>query len=631
MLRLRRLALASVTLTPLVLLSASRARAGDVGEVDGAPVRLDITETSNLNYHFDNRNDQSLSAVESRIDDNYGEWLNRFNVSASWKSFQAGVRLDTATYFHRPKLTECAAGQPETSHGCFSALNGGNAENKLAYRYRNTYLIDPGIPSKFYLTYAKPWLEVTAGDGYVSFGRGLVLAMRKIDELASDTTLQGGKVVARVKPFTMTLAIGYSNPVRVDEATGVTLRDDAPSPGSIWNAPSPGFLSWSRDLIAGARVEAKLDTVTIGVQAADIHRRIQLVPPATISPDPAAQAKDIQNAGFSVAIPKISEAVPLNVYAEIAVQKRIPWEDDAAAATKPSSDFKGYAAYGSLSMTTGIVTNAFEFKHYRAYYPVKLNMDFKRFGGAGAFATVQYNAVPTVETVTQDSLFDNSCTTGGRFRSDVKVTKALLAFASAGYFENWGEVEAYKCGIGPSFGFTSEATVKPMKTSIIDMFAGFELRSQHDGSYALVTLGTRQDRKEDKEFYYREGFVQFDLVKTVSEMFSLELSGWHRNRFELGERWREGETYLGVKYTSLRSVFFGHEYTTRESAVKPGAFLESDGVQHFLNVGVQNKFSDLISLKVFAGQQRGALKCVSGVCRVFPPFEGAKAELVVRY
>ena len=91
-----------------------------------------------------------------------------------------------------------------------------------------------------------------------------------------------------------------------------------------------------------------------------------------------------------------------------------------------------------------------------------------------------------------------------------------------------------------------------------------------------------------------------------------------------------GATF-GVKYTSLRSVFFGHEYTTRESAVKPGAFLESGGVQHFLNVGLQNKFSDAISLKVFAGQQRGALKCVSGVCRVFPPFEGAKAELVVRY
>jgi hypothetical protein len=623
--RIERLALSSVSLAALLLV-ATRARAGDAGELDGAPVRVDITESSNLNYHFDNRNDQSLSAVEQRIDDNYGEWLNRFNVTASWKSFQAGVRLDTATYFHRPKLEACAPGQAETAHGCFSDLNGANAENKLAYRYRNTYLISPGLPSKFYLTYAKPWLEVTAGDGYVSFGRGLVLAMRKIDELAADTTLQGGKIVARVKPFTITLAVGLSNPVRVDEATGVTLRDDAPSSGSIWNPATNSFVSWSRDLIAGGRIETKLDTVTIGVQAADIHRRMELTSPATASPDPAAQSKDIQNVGFSIAAPKISDLVPLNVYAEVAVQNRVPFES-------PSDDVKtqhGYAAYGSLSMTTGIVTNALEFKHYRAYYPVKLNMDFKRFGGAGAFATVQYNSVPTLETVTQDSLFDNSCTTGARARSDVKVSKSLLAFASVGVFDNWGEVDAYVCGVGPGLGFTATGR-SPMKTTIVDMFTGFELRSQHDSSYALVTFGTRQDRKEDKEFFYREGFVQFDLVKTVTEMFSLELSGWHRNRFELGETWREGETYLGVKYTSLRSVFFGHEYTTRESAVKPGAFLESGGVQHFLNVGLQNKFSDAVSLKVFAGQQRGALKCVSGVCRVFPPFEGAKAELVVRY
>ena len=78
-------------------------------------------------------------------------------------------------------------------------------------------------------------------------------------------------------------------------------------------------------------------------------------------------------------------------------------------------------------------------------------------------------------------------------------------------------------------------------------------------------------------------------------------------------------------------MFLGHEYSSRESAVKPGAFLESGGMQHFINFGVQNRFSDNIALNLFLGQQRGALKCVSGVCRVFPPFEGAKAKLVVRY
>ena len=37
------------------------------------------------------------------------------------------------------------------------------------------------------------------------------------------------------------------------------------------------------------------------------------------------------------------------------------------------------------------------------------------------------------------------------------------------------------------------------------------------------------------------------------------------------------------------------------------------------------------SVRVFAGQQRGALRCVNGVCKVFPDFTGARVELVLRF
>src|SRR5919201_1934311 len=89
------LAIASVPL-------ASSAHAADVGTLDGAPVRIDVNETSTLKYHFDNRNDGGPADVINRVDDDYGEWLNRFNVTGAWKDWQAGIRFDTATYFHRP-------------------------------------------------------------------------------------------------------------------------------------------------------------------------------------------------------------------------------------------------------------------------------------------------------------------------------------------------------------------------------------------------------------------------------------------------------------------------------------------------------------------------------------------------
>ena len=37
------------------------------------------------------------------------------------------------------------------------------------------------------------------------------------------------------------------------------------------------------------------------------------------------------------------------------------------------------------------------------------------------------------------------------------------------------------------------------------------------------------------------------------------------------------------------------------------------------------------NLRLFAGQQRGALRCLNGVCKVFPDFTGARAELVLRF
>ena len=44
-------------------------------------------------------------------------------------------------------------------------------------RYQDSYYLGKG-----FLTYSSPELELTAGDSYVSFGRGLVLSMRKQDE-----------------------------------------------------------------------------------------------------------------------------------------------------------------------------------------------------------------------------------------------------------------------------------------------------------------------------------------------------------------------------------------------------------------------------------------------------------------
>jgi hypothetical protein len=249
-------------------------------------------------------------------------------------------------------------------------------------------------------------------------------------------------------------------------------------------------------------------------------------------------------------------------------------------------------------------------------------------------------APPTLELVTQDSFFDNSCVTGSRARVDVRPTKSLLAFASGAYFANWGERNpgTTQCNVGPAVGVLSSAAGTPLRNDVYDGYVGFEVRALKEASYVLLTMGVRRDIMSDTgDTFYREGWVQADVVKVLKGLWSMELNTWQRNRFEDTDdgNWHEGETYLAIKYASKMAYIVGWEYTTRKSVVKPGAFLTGNvlgsTMQQFFNVGAQFRFNDFVSLRLFVGQQRGALKCVSGVCRQFPNFEGAKSELIISY
>jgi hypothetical protein len=633
--KLRR-ALGPMALALLATTATRASRAGYVGEIDGAPVRLEITETSIGAWHIDNRNQKTW-------DDGYGEWINHLNVVLAWKAWQAGVRLDTATYFNTPARGDLAPGERNAIY---------------PYHFRDQYLLAPGVPAKMYVTYASPKLEATLGDAYVAFGRGLVLSIRKVDELAVDTSLQGAKVVGRLAPFTLTGVVGLSNPVRIDEASGAALRDADPS------VIGRSQVGWTRDVITGGRAEAKLGTTTVGIHAADVIRDRSGLPGPLKGYDwntdpngpftetPTLKAKQIQAIGASIAVPKLSDAFPLNLYLEWAMQHRVSWEN--VNAPESGDKARGVAAYGAASYTAGIVTTTLEGKHYRGFYAIPANLNrsyYSDFAGA-----IVYNAPPSVELITQDSLFDNSCTSGGRARVDVRPKKGFAVFASGAYFANWGEQGSLPtaCYQGSGFGLThnwdpakDSAETKPLRNDIYDGYAGFELRSQRESSYVLATGGVRRDTKAqgpaaNEGDFYHETWLQFDAVKMLDADWAIELQGWHRNRYEKDHGWREGEDYLSLKRGSKQAFYVGHEYTSDPAKVKAGAPLTSGGhrnadgqivgaTQHYLNVGAQFRFSDAVQLRVFAGQQRPALKCVAGVCRNFPAFEGAKAEIVVRY
>jgi len=73
---------------------------------------------------------------------------------------------------------------------------------------------------------------------------------------------------------------------------------------------------------------------------------------------------------------------------------------------------------------------------------------------------------------------------------------------------------------------------------------------------------------------------------------------------------------------------FGHQHDTNPAAAD---FDDEDfSVKLFFNGQATYKLTSDSNVSLFVGQRRGALRCVSGVCRVFPAFEGARLDLTLR-
>jgi len=343
----------------LVVLAAP-ASAKDVGKIDRAPLRLDVTETALVNWHGDNLN------TVKRVDDNYGEFINRLNALLAWKAFQFGIRLDTAVYANAPRISEF-----RNPNNGYSPNDVSTAEAQLPYRYRDTGLIqgnlkpsarDPSVwPSKIWASYVKPKFELTVGDAYVSFGRGFVLNIRKFDEIGADTTLQGTKVVGRVEALTITHVMGLTNPTRVDDATGFKLADaplrcEESSSARCRDGYGLPWQTWSRDLIIGERVEAKLGTSTIGIHGSNVRRRDRRDDPDAprqLYQDDPSFVRDVTSAGVNLSMPKLAPSVPVNLYTELAYQRR-------GALDRGDPTSHGYAAYVAASYTAGPITTSFE-------------------------------------------------------------------------------------------------------------------------------------------------------------------------------------------------------------------------------------------------------------------------------
>jgi hypothetical protein len=438
---------------------------------------------------------------------------------------------------------------------------------------------------KIGVEYADRNVEVTLGDFYAVFGRGLVLSLRKVDELGVDTTILGGKVVYHRENVGATLVAGVTNVQNNDEATG--------------RATSDPF-----DLVAGARLEYRLlDRVTIGVhEAGGVWSR-------NFVSGEQRRRDGIFMYGLSVDAPRLLRW--LSLYAEAAGQM-----------TQQTDERKqGWAVYGAATAAAGPVTFLLEVKHYDAFERWRSSIP----STLAEFGPVAYNQPPTGERVVTELTSPSYDVTGPRLRIDWRVNDRLLLFASSAYFQDRGSV-----GGG--------------HRTYHDPFGGFELRWQGGASHFFGSGGYRLElcasspckglEPGPSDVYQSIGHVEWDLTQALPARLSLESQGQALIRqgddqtilsdqgVLSSPRWTEGNAYVALKWTYRLAFIGGYEWTTRPSSTRV--------TDHFFNGTLQWNITTSSSLRLFVGGMRGGLRCISGVCRDFPSFTGARLEVVVR-
>jgi hypothetical protein len=665
-----------------VLTVQAEARAVDVEDVGGETLTLDVTNTSVFAWRFDNRNDTAVGnpTATSIVDDHYGEWLDRLNLQLYWWRLRAGARLDSAVFTSRFSRDEAAAfAEEQLGPGATSPARNDYATTffrEMQSRYRNSF-----YPSKLFVGYTAPGFEATVGDFYAQLGRGLVFSVRKVDELAVDTTVRGGKIDLDKDLGAVRIAGqlfgGQMNPVRLDEQSGRRLHGDGSAlffgfpeaddftyfgfdpAGNVVDRAQAARPSYLEDTVFGGGVEIGPDEIAFGANGSLLLRKSHAEDflrcqaeafgaeaadacaarfPTFTTNNPSRLRDRIATFSGSVRIPDIAEHGDL--YVEVAGQNLGDGRPTDLNGGQ-EEDLSGYAVYGSGTVRGGPIAFNLEGKHYRSFFPLSANVNtVDPTFGASEFDIVAYNQVPTAEPIYVQTLGQpNICVSGGRGRADVRLAPEASIYGWLGHYVSYSEIDALNA--------TCE-TDDELRTHTWDGAVGADLHLEGGRSFAKTWFGFRTTDRAVAEqtintigpttAFYREGYVRYDLAKHLGGDFSIQAQGFHRHRYEpdfAPETWNEGENYTALNWSPSWAFIVGYEYLALEGC-EPDPETQ---VCHYVSGGVQYKspgretvveqIFDTVSL--FVGQRRGAIRCVSGVCRRFPPFEGARLEITSRF
>ncbi len=526
-------------------------------------------------------------------DDNYWMFKNLLYLKAGTRMFDSGLRLD-ATLFHDPPY--------RVSNEAF--VPGGSGYTKL--NFGNDFRVE-----RIYGTVHLGDFHVTAGDFYVSFGRGMVLSLIKIDDVGVDNALRGARLEYRIpRKVKAVLVGGVVNALNHDSQILSVEKDDP------------------LDRIVGMRIEWEmLDALSSGVHGVYMQPRFR--DEADI--DPGRNYLD-QGTGIGVMSGGASLELYLSgwhVYLEGNGQKhdnyRPPQGQDDVL---DEPGFSGFLEVSYDYSPFSIKGEGIFYRHWLMEGPMR-----GAANNLGFTQPIAYHHMVTLEPVWMViNSFGNAI--GGRLTGDLYFKKSDTQFTLA------TALIKYEGGLMPAGDWTDHPP-----TLVVHPILEVRQRFKQTGIHCLVNGGFRHEGTQAPEEPGADtGFlwhVKGDVTLPIKGPHSMSLKQEVR-RHELtitdgvGEDYWISVTSLGYDWSSRFGVTGMYEFSdqTAGADVKMGDWTLPLPRQHYVwfmaSVHLP-KPVDGLTLRLIGGSQRGGVKCAGGICRLYPDAVGARLEAVYRF
>jgi hypothetical protein len=571
-------------------------------------------------------------------DDNLLSLTERFDSQFTAPPWRLQVRLDGFAPMILAPPTFCATGA--TGPTCPANLHWDFRLERVA------------------LSYTGEQFSFDVGDFYAAIGRGLVLSLRKVDPLGTDTTIRGAQMTAELERLTVRAMAGYLNPQNLDPLTFVTTHDygDAIALGAAGARTAPDLLG-GVDRIAAGDVVARLgenNDVELGLSAVRVH-----------FPEAMARESFVDVVGYRMTLPGLLDG-NLALYGEVVGLRRTTNNYLTATGNVrgdkvgANSDF-GRALYFTAQLNTGNLSALLEFKDY-------VNFLLSPNGGGADLRRI-YNNAPPLER--EDVQFrSNSNSRGALTRIEYAFRPSPwvggLTLVGSGFTEANGPDPWDPDGFGVAHGYLSlrrnvdgadYSTPSTVGGTSTFRPAGASWQLAANLGYRMEFIGNRRGpgcrsgRAEDgcremgaMDWRVIHGDIDVSYPLAANHSIEVKVDG------RIETRWDDFLPIASATAAGYYTFFRGginatYAYqdrlqisglfridNTNASKFAPGADLTGIELAPFVFPGAEVRwmFSPGNALRIFGGMTAGGRLCSGGVCRNVPPFQGALAELILR-